>query len=239
MIKKITLIISGAILLLSNSTAYSQEQLTSSDALKPYQATYKLFRKGSELGEGYRELSKTDAGYTIKSRSKISWLFLSDSRNEVSKFEINDGLLTAKDYHFVRTGTGRDREEVITFSPELIESTYKSNTKQIKPIQYPYDPLLYQLALRQDLINNKVPLSYHLIRKGNETQYTFQREGLEMISTPYGRIEALKIIRTRDKGSSRKTIIWAAPSLNYVVVRMTQYKDGSEQADLQLNSLNF
>ncbi len=239
MIKTITLIITSTILALSHYGAQAQEVQSKADALKPYQATYKLFRKGSDLGEGFRQLTKNDDGYQIKSMSKISWLFLSDSRNEVSNFNLKDGLLSAKDYRFVRTGTGRDREETISFGADLIESTYKSNTKQIKPILYTYDPLLYQLALRQDLISNKEPLSYHLIRKGRETQYLFERKGLETVNTPYGRIEALKIERLRSNGSSRKTIIWAAPSLNYVVVKMTQYKDGAEQADLQLSSLKF
>jgi len=239
MIKKISLIIASAILLLGHSAAFSQEDQTSADALNPYHATYKLFRKGSDLGEGFRALSKTATGYEIKSMSKISWLFLSDNRREVSSFNVEDGLLVAKDYRFVRTGTGRDREEIISFSPDAIESTYKGELNKIKPILYPYDPLMYQLALRQDLISNKHPLTYHLIRKGKETQYNFERKGLETINTPYGRIEAIKIERIRDKSSSRKTIIWVAPSLNYVVVKMTQYKDGSEQADLQLSSLTF
>lgn len=239
MIKISKLVITSTILLLSQFGVQAQEEVVKADALKPYQATYKLFRKGSDLGEGFRELSKTEDGYKIKSMSKISWLFLSDSRNEVSNFNVLDGLLTAKDYRYVRTGTGRDREEIISFSPELIESTYKSNTKQIKPILYTYDPLLYQLALRQDLINNKKPLSYHLIRKGKETQYRFERKGLETVNTPYGRIEAIKIERIRGNGSPRKTLIWAAPSLNYVIVKMTQYKDGAEQADLQLSSLKL
>jgi len=239
MIKKISLIITSAIFIFGHNMAFSQENQTAADALKPYHATYKVFRKGSDLGEGFRELRKTDSGYEIKSMSKISWLFLSDNRHEVSNFSIENGLLTADHYRFLRTGTGRDREEVISFTPDLIESTYKNDTKKIKPILYTYDPLLYQLALRQDLINEKEPLTYHLIRKGKETQYNFNRVGLETVNTPYGRIEAIKIERVRDKSSSRKTLIWAAPSLNYVIVKMTQYKDGSEQADLQLSSLTL
>lgn len=238
MLKMLTYLLSTTLLLASTST-FAQQPSQDVDVLKPYHATYKLFRKGSDLGEGVRELTKTATGYNIKSMSKISWLFLSDSRKEESSFTIEDGLLTAQDYRFVRTGTGRDREETITFSPEGIKSTYKSNSKQIKPILYSYDPLLYQLALRKDLANEKEPLSYHLIRKGKEAQYIFERVGMETINTPYGRIEALKIERKREKGSSRRTLIWAAPSLNYVVVKMTQFKDGAEQADLQLSSLKF
>lgn len=223
---------------ISSTAQDTDATVVKANALTPYQATYKLFRKGSDLGEGFRELKKTEQGYSISSLSKISWLFLSDNRKETSNFTVKDDLLTAQDYRYVRTGTGRDREENITFSPDLIESTYKNNTKKIKPILYTYDPLLYQLALRRDLIAGKEPLSYHLLRKGKETQYNFERQGTETINTPYGRIEALKIARIREN-STRRTLLWVAPSLNYVVVKLTQFKDGSEQADLQLNTLKF
>jgi len=235
MIRIITLFIIAA---LSSFSTQAQSTNEKADALKPYHATYKVFRKGSDLGEGSRELLKTDNGYVIKSNSKISWLFLSDNRKEVSNFMVKDGLFQAQDYRYVRTGTGRDREETITFSPLLIESTYKNNTVKIKPILYTYDPLLYQLALRQDLIDNKEILSYHMVRKGKETQYRFEKQGMETINTPYGRIEAIKVLRLREN-SSRRTLLWVAPSLNYVVVKLTQYKDGAEQADLQLSSLSF
>jgi len=208
------------------------------DALAPYQASYTLFRKGSELGKGQRKLTKTDKGYSLSSSSNIKWMFLSDTRKENSEFTLDKDILTAHKYRYERTGTGRDREENIVFTPEKITTTYKNNEKVIKPIQLTFDPLMYQLALRKDLIENKKVLSYHMIRRGGETQYLFERIGTETIKTPLGRIEAIKLRRVREN-STRNTLIWIAPSLNYSVVRMTQFKDGQEQADLQLNWLHF
>jgi len=208
------------------------------DALAPYQASYTLFRKGSELGKGQRKLSKTDNGYALSSSSNIKWMFLSDTRKENSEFTLEQGILTAQKYHYERTGTGRDREENIEFSTDKITSIYKNNEKVIKPIQLTFDPLMYQLALRKDLIDDKKVLSYHMVRRGGETQYLFERLGTETIKTPMGRIEAIKLRRVREN-STRNTLIWIAPSLNYSVVKMTQFKNGQEQADLQLNWLHF
>jgi hypothetical protein len=208
------------------------------DALAPYQASYALFRKGSELGKGHRKLSKSDTGYELSSSSAIKWLLLSDTRKENSQFSIKDGIFTPQTYRYERTGTGRDRQESIDFAKETVTSVYKNNEKTFRPIQLTFDPLIYQLALRKDLIDNKKVLSYHMVRRGKETNYVFERVGKETVKTPIGRFEAIKLRRVREN-SSRNTLIWVAPSLNYSVVKMTQFKDGQEQADLQLSWLHF
>jgi len=226
---------------LSNFTHANTEEMnipSTANAFIPYQASYTLFRKGSELGKGQRRLEKKADGFHLSSNSNIKWLFLSDTRQEDSHFIINQDIITPLNYHYVRTGTGRDREETINFSPEQITSVYKNNKKTVKPIQHTYDPLAYQLALRRDLIDDKKIFSYHIMRRGKETQYIFKRVGTEIVKTPIGRFEAIKLQRVREN-SSRDTLIWIAPSLNYSVVKMTQYKDKEEQAELQLNWLHF
>ena len=208
------------------------------DALAPYQASYALFRKGSELAKGHRKLIATQDGYKLSSSSNIKWLLLSDTRKENSEFSLNKDIFEPKNYHYERTGTARDREETIKFSDKSITSVYKNNEKVFRPIQLTFDPLIYQLALRKDLIADKKVLSYHMVRRGSETNYTFERVGTETVKTPIGRFEAIKLRRVREN-STRNTLIWIAPSLNYSVVKMTQFKDGQEQADLQLNWLHF
>ena len=80
-------------------------------------------------------------------------------------------------------------------------------------------PLIYQLALRKDLIANKerfchitwyVAVTKQIIR--------FERVGTETVKTPIGRFEAIKLRRVREN-STRNTLIWIAPSLNYSVVK--------------------
>lgn len=234
MIKRKLLLLSSLVIFSANILATEIEPAKKADALTPYKASYKLLRKGTELGEGFRELVKTDGGYTIKMTSKIKWLFLSDSRKESSEFTIEDDILSAKKYSYLRTGTGPDREEITIFGAEKITSTYKNNEKIIIPIQLTYDSLLYQLAMRQDLIANRTPLNYHVVRRGKQTQYNFKIVGEETVTVPFGRIKTIRIERVRDNGASRSTIFWIAPSLNYTVVKMTQLKDGKQQAEMQL-----
>jgi len=208
------------------------------NALTPYQASYTLFRKGAELGKGQQKLEKTEDGYHISHSSNMKWMFLSDIRKENSKFTVENNIVTAQHYHYERTGTGRDREETIVFSKDNIKAVYKNNEDNFKVIQPTFDPILYQVIMRDDLIKESTTLSYPMIRRCKETEYTFKRISTETVKTPMGRFEAIKLQRIRKK-SNRNTLIWVAPSLNYSIVKMTHFEDGQEQADLQINWLHF
>ena len=59
-----------------------------------------------------------------------------------------------------------------------------------------------------------------------------------MISLPYGKLATLKLERIRET-TKRQTYMWVAPSLNYAMVKLTQIKEGKEQADLQLSWFKF
>ena len=233
MIKQKLLVLSSLVIFAANVMATEMTKKLEANALTPYKASYKLLRKGTELGEGFRELVKTEHGYRLNMTSKIKWMFLSDTRKERSDFVIEDDILTAANYSYNRTGTGPDREEITTFAANKITSVYKNNESIIKPIQLTYDSLLYQLAMRQDLIADKSPLSYHVVRRGKQSQYNFKVVGEETISVPYGRLDTIRVERVREN-SSRETIFWVAPSLNYTVVKMTQLKNGKQQAEMQL-----
>lgn len=237
MMKKKLLMLFTALLLVSSGIPATERPTTS--VLKPFKANYKVFRKGSELGEAYRQLLKIGDQYVFETDSKISWLFLADNRHERSTFKVtDDGVFTPLSYDYKRTGTGRDRITKIEFGPTAITTSYKSKDYSFDPKPGILDPQLYQLVMQQQLISGKTEFEYQLIRRGKLISYNFKTVANEEINLPYGKIATIRLERIRKK-SRRKTIIWVAPSLNYTMVKMTQYKDGKEQADLQLSWLKF
>lgn len=235
MIKKLLLLTYTALSLISPGL-YAAEP--TADALRLFNANYKVFRKGSELGEAYRRLLKIDGQYVLETDSKISWLFLSDNRNERSTFNVTDGLIVPLQYDYKRTGTGRDRITTIEFGPEKIVTSYKSKDYQFERQPDILDPHLYQLVMRQQLISGKTEFEYPLIRRGTLLTYRFKVVAHEELNLPYGKVATIKLERIRGS-SRRKTLMWIAPALNYTMVKITQFKDGKEQADLQLSWLKF
>ena len=50
----------------------------------------------------------------------------------------------------------------------------------------------------------------------------------EVISTPMGKIEVIKLTRKRSRPKDRKTTLWCAPALNYIPVMLEHIeKDGT------------
>lgn len=201
-------------------------------AWTPYQAKYHAYRDGDQLGHATQTLIENQSGsFTLTYQSKASWLFLSDKRKETSEFRIKQSKLEPVRYHYQRTGTGKDRETQIRFNGnqaevngELIEHTNA------------LDNQLYQLAIREALANQQEQFSFSVInQRGDLRDLSFRVAAKETLSLPFGEVEALKVERVRED-SSRQTFIWFAPSLDYVMVRIQQFKDGDEQADIRLSN---
>ena len=74
--------------------------------------------------------------------------------------------------------------------------------------------------------------------RGQLRHYGVQVIDEEVLSLPYGKIEAVKVKLIRDS-KKRETFAWFAPSLNYTLVRLQQFKEGDEQGDIKLKSFQI
>ena len=64
----------------------------------------------------------------------------------------------------------------------------------------------------------------------------FINEGTQTLNTKLGTFETVVVRRVR-QGSSRETVTWFAPKLNYVPVQIEQLKKGNLVARLKINKL--
>ena len=99
-----------------------------------------------------------------------------------------------------------------------------------------YDRANYQMALMQDVRENKPELRYLFIKHGNIKDYRFIRQGFETIKTPLGNLQTIKLQR---KGDKRGTTIWLAPSLDYVPVKIELIEKDGTRYSLLLKKLEL
>ncbi|EKE76169.1 DUF3108 domain-containing protein [Gallaecimonas xiamenensis] len=196
-----------------------------------YDATYKILRKGKALGVGTRSLSWVGDHYELKNASDLRWLIFTDQRQEASTFTVEDGQILASHYEYSRSGTGPDESDVLDFDG----NTVKSGGAGIEVQGTVFDPLSYQQQLALDLAAGKDKVNYRVVKELKEKEYRFEVVGEERISTPLGELDTLRVERDRGEGSSRQTIFWLAPSLDYTLVRLWQAKDGVEQMELVIS----
>lgn len=214
----------------------AQDSGDSSVPLQPYAASYTAYKWGDDVGEANIELSQLGENqYSLLYTSKVSKFFLSDKRSEHSIFRIEDSSVVPYQYYYSRSGTGPDKALKVTFSQQgegkiTVENgdTFKWNGE--------FDNQIYRLDLAKQLAQGKTSLEYDFVNyRGQLRHYGVEVVNEEVLSLPYGELAAVKVKLIRDS-NKRETFAWFAPSLNYALVRLQQFKDGDEQGDIKLKS---
>ncbi|RUO72489.1 DUF3108 domain-containing protein [Pseudidiomarina sediminum] len=232
----------GSSLVFAGEALASEKAASGQAALNNYHAIYEVQRGGSDYGEAMRKLESIGEGqYRLLNETQISFLFLSDVRRYDSRFAFAKGQVEPLEFHFKRSGTGRNKG---------IHVSFDSKTKQVKdaeadvalPVKW-HEALMDEASmleqLRYDLQHSEAKeFSYHLVDdKGEYDKQKFVRGEVETFTVPYGEVKGLRVERIREN-SRRETTYWFAPEMNYVLVKMQQRKEGDEVATLLLEQLD-
>jgi hypothetical protein len=212
----------------ANKPAYAD-----SERLQGFEAEYIVYRFDRSLGKAKLSL-KADKNnlYRLDYYSKVSAFFLSDVRSETSFFSFNEQQLHPLTYAYSRSGTGSNKSTKIHFDAE--KSTVTVN--QAQPIEWTgqLDNQLYRLDVQLKLASGKREFDYNIVNnRGELRHYELKVVGKEQLDLPFGMIEGIKVKIIRNN-SSRETIAWFSPQLNYQLVKLQQFKDGDEQGEIRL-----
>jgi Protein of unknown function (DUF3108) len=93
-----------------------------------------------------------------------------------------------------------------------------------------------QVALMRDLAASGRPATYLLADEDSVNDYVYQDNGTATTQTKAGDFATQSLSQHRD-GSSRSTILWLAPALRFLPVRMEQLKNGEVQTAFTLESV--
>lgn len=229
----------AASLLISATALFTTSVLANpsdDSGLTPFKAEYVAYVFGDDVGYATLELKHIAYDqYSLTYGSKVSKFFLSDKRNEHSIFRFNDGQITAKDYYYNRSGFGSDKQLEVNFDEESAAIMVDGN--RLKDWQGEFDNQLFRIDIPLQLAAGNNQMEYDFINyRGEQRRYVIKQVGEEQLQLPYGTVDSIKM--TVDRGSSsRITYAWFSPSLDYTLVRLQQFKDGEEQGDIKLKSL--
>jgi hypothetical protein len=205
--------------------------------LKPFSANYVAFRSGNDVGRALLQLKRLpNKQYELIYESEVSRFFLSDKRYETTRFSNDGGDLMPLHYDYKRTGTGPNKEISIVFDPQS-----KKILVDDKQIDWngEFDNQLFRVDFPKKLAQGIDAMQYDFINyRGEKRSYTLEVVASDNLSLPYGKITAIKVLIGRDS-SRRVTFAWFAPSLNYNLVRLQQFKDEKEQGDMQLDTFAY
>jgi hypothetical protein len=201
----------------------------------PFIAKYDALRHDKKIGTARLSLSLLEASkYKLDYQSKVSRFFLSDKRYETSIFNYAQGVITPTKYEFSRKGTGPNKSLKVVFDNKKRE--IKINKTETLKWEGEYDNQLFRIDISRQLAAGKSQFEYKFLNyRGEKRSYSIEVVKTENVDLPFGQLEAIKVKVNRDS-NKRQTYAWFAPSLDFVLVRLQQFKEGEEQGDIQLSS---
>lgn len=232
----------GSLLCVGTTRAQSIE----AGDVAPFEIVYEV---GNHLiNAGTAQLSLTQEGdiwtYSLKTKPRgILKLAGKGKIDETSTFQLteSDGsLMIQPQTYMYRQDDERRRAVDATFNWNDNNVTHvyrgKQNTETFDTpiIDRLSATLLMMNALRHDFVSAELLV----FDTGRIKTVAFTNDGNEMLDTPLGKIDTIRVINKNATGGSRETTTWFAPSLDYVPVKIEHRKRGELVARLNLLRLN-
>uniref|UniRef100_UPI002E0D6522 DUF3108 domain-containing protein n=1 Tax=Methylophaga lonarensis TaxID=999151 RepID=UPI002E0D6522 len=203
------------------------------EPIADYSASYSVQYNSLTVGELNQTLSTLENGDRLlrsetRPRGLVS-LFRSDNVEEQSRWRDYQGTIQPLEYRYERTGRRpKFLHMLFDWQDYQLDMDDKKHPWSLTLKPGTLDRLIYQLAVMRDLSNGEQELQYHIADGGKLKHHEILILETETVSTSLGTIEAVKLVRDRDDDSDRQTILWCAPSLGYLTVKLQHIeKDGA------------
>lgn len=223
-----------------NSLSSSQQPEVHPE-LRPMRASYgaSINRGVSINGSAVRSLEQQEDG---------SWLyrfdvdsFIADIRESVT-LNWEDGQVIPQRYRYTLKGFAvRNRSRAIDFNwpAEAVNGSFDGNTFSHEAEAGALDPLSFQLQLMQDLKAGKRDMRYAVVDRSGYDYDRFAVIGEEAVDSELGQLDTVKVEKVRGEGSKRETLMWFAPELDYLLIRLVQTEPDGTRYEVNIESADF
>lgn len=157
---------------------------------------------------------------------------------EVSVINVTHEQLIPKSYSYKQAGNEKKRNIEAIFNWK--DQELKIKRKGEEETEVLKDPILDRLSVTLTVMKlvrqGFSQAELQVLDNGKVKSMMFINEGTQKLNTKLGTFETVVVRRIRE-GSSRETLTWFAPELNYVPVQIEQLKRGNLVARLKINKL--
>ncbi len=205
-------------------------------ALAPYSIKYQVIHDGDDVGTASRQLTQLSNGqWQISMQSDISYYFLSDKRQETSRFALNENgqILPLVYQRNSETSLRSDTTLLQNFDwDNLIEQGSYKDDQWTQPLKLGYLDQLTQITLvREHLMTQKPVPAIDISYRGSIRHHEFKVIGQEVIKTGKGDVMTAKV-QLNEKKRDRQTNFWFSLEDNMLPLQVQRIKEGEEQAKL-------
>ena len=159
---------------------------------------------------------------------------------QASEFIIEGNRVVPLNYTYQLSGVSRASHAIFfNWDAEIALSTEDDESWQLPLRDGVMDQLSYQVALRQALIDNsdsEAIFSFDIIDGDAIEMQQYRLVGEEILSTPLGELNTLKLERVREASDQRASKIWLAVDWNFLLTRIEQLNNSGLRIVLELKS---
>lgn len=225
------------LLLLSCQTLAAENQQDLS--FRPFKAHY-VARAPiyGDVGKTTISLRREASYWLLESQSRATGLLAFASSGRIAEWslleELEDGRLKLLEYHF-RQANKPEKEIVakLDWTKKQVDIERQNKHTQLALEKDTFDRLSSALPIMKALRQQQTKVVLPTIGRSSVSDKVFTVTGKEVVKTRVGKYEPL--IVKRQRSDKRSTITWYAPALDYLPVKIEQYKKGKLVATLLLS----
>jgi len=195
-----------------------------------------LGTQGFLIGQAVYRLDHGARDYSISTVAEargLASLFFHGQGRATSIGTITANGLQPSTFTIARTGTNSDRSESALFDWGALTVLLKDNKSE--SLELPtFDPLvvLWQFYFAPPDTDS---MQFNIATTRKIYHYSFRRDGVETIELPFGNVEA-EIWRRETGDGALDAVVWLAPSLRYVAVKV-RLSNSRATVELLLDSI--
>jgi hypothetical protein len=216
--------------------ATRKEQRAAAETLLPFHATYTTSLNGMPLGADLNlDLVRGATGLWSLRFSAKGMLF---DFAESSEFTWEGCRSTPQRYRFDFHGFGVDRSLHLDFDQQkqLATGLSRRGPVSFKMPRKASDELSLAFVARCELVGGKQETELKAATTRGIRTFNFRVAGRETIKVPAGSFETVRILRVRPEGDTRESILWVAPALDYVPVKLEHQEKLGMRGIVQLKT---
>ena len=234
-----------AVAALAAAVAPAAAQEVRPSDMRPFSVTYAVGNNLVTAGDATLELARAGEGWRYSLSTEPSGIFRLTGKGRIEETSLIDtvpdgeALLLRPSTYTYRQDDEARRSVDATFDWEAGELDWLrrdelESTSLDPPI---VDRLSVTLLVMSALRRGEKRVQVHVFDNGRIKDVVFEDQGAETLDTSLGELDTRRVLRSNLDGSSRTTITWFAPSLDYMPVKIEQLKRGDLVARLTLLSL--
>ncbi len=211
--------------------------------LKPYTATYQVFRNGSALGNATVKLSAAGNSRWELSSDTIGTGIAAIAGVEIFERSVlrwNAGRPETIDYSFNQKAGFKNKQRSIRVNPQSksIDSRDRDKSYTLKYQAGVLDRHAVTVAVMQDLAQGKNgDLLYPVADRDELQTHLYRVVGNEKMQTSMGTLNSVKVQRIRESANGKTTTLWLGSDKQFVPLRIEQREADGDVIEMRITGL--